>query len=334
MKQTLRQMKKLSNLLPLIFFTCVLGCTSSPFGTDGFSHYEPVKGWGITEGHTHDQGIGSTHGGIVIDKIGRVYVSSNKGIFVFDQLGHQLNSYTDKTFTSIHAMVLLEEDGTEYIYGARNNAGKVVKLDLDGTLIMEIPFPTESGITGKYKPTSIAVLSNGHILVADGYGSNVIFQFDPSGKYISHFGGKNKADIQKFQTPHGLTIDTRYEPARLLVCDREKRRLVHFDLEGNFIEEVITGLRRPCAVSIKKGYVAVAELEGRVVILDPKNELIAKLGDNPNKKQWANYKVNPSDWHEGIFTAPHGLCWDAHGNLYVQDWSSTGRITKWGPTIP
>lgn len=30
----------------------------------------------------------------------------------------------------------------------------------------------------------------------------------------------------------------------------------------------------------------------------------------------------------GIFTAPHGLSFDQAGNLYVEDWNKTGRITK------
>ena len=30
----------------------------------------------------------------------------------------------------------------------------------------------------------------------------------------------------------------------------------------------------------------------------------------------------------GVFTAPHGLCFDAEGNLYVMDWNKTGRLTK------
>jgi len=52
------------------------------------------------------------------------------------------------------------------------------------------------------------------------------------------------------------------------------------------------------------------------------------VGDNPNKKQWANFKVPVTDQKPGIFTAPHGLSFDKVGNLYVQDWNATGRVTK------
>ena len=328
-------MKLLPSLFLLSAIMLALNSRSQDdFGNHGFDHYHAEHGWGTTEGHDHIQNIGSTHGGIVVDQDGLIYISSQNGIFIFNEEGALQNSIQDEALSNIHAMALQKEDGKEYIYGARDTAGKLVKFDTAGTLVMEIPFPEESGLPNtQYKPTAVAVKPNGHILLADGYGSNIIFEFDANGKYQSHFGGKDDQDITKFKTPHGLAIDTRYEPVRLLVCDREKRRLVHFDLAGNFIEEVVTELRRPCAVSIKGDYVAVAELQGRVVILDGSNKIISKLGDNPNKKQWANFKVPTSDWQENIFTAPHGICWDSNGNLYVQDWNKTGRVTKWTPAI-
>ncbi len=256
-------------------------------------------------------------------------MSSSRGIFVFNGSGELLRSIEHSAVSDIHGMTLVEENGTEYIYGARNKQAELLKLKTSGEVVLTIPFPAESGIEGRYIPTAVAVIPNGNILVADGYGTNFIYEFDSMGKYISHFGGKNVETKDKFKTPHGLTVDTRYEPARLLVSDREKRRLVHFSLNGEYIAEVITGLRRPCAVSIRNGFVAIAELEGRVAILNQENALVGVLGDNPNKDQRANFKVAPEDWTEGIFTAPHGLSWDHEGNLYVQDWNQTGRISKW-----
>ena len=73
---------------------------------------------------------------------------------------------------------------------------------------------------------------------------------------------------------------------------------------------------------------AVAELEARVTLLDKEGNPVAFLGDNPVQGQWANFGVPPVEWKDGIFTAPHGLCFDQKGNIYVQDWNSTGRVTK------
>ena len=89
-----------------------------------------------------------------------------------------------------------------------------------------------------------------------------------------------------------------------------------------------TDLRLPCAISIFGEFAAVAELQGRVVITDKTGKIVSTLGDNPDQKQWAAFKLAPEFWQDGIFIAPHGLSFDAAGNLFVQDWNATGRLTK------
>ena len=131
----------------------------------------------------------------------------------------------------------------------------------------------------------------------------------------------------QFKTCHGIALDARFGAPRLLICDRENRRLVHTDLEGKWLGVVATGLRRPCAVSIRGDYVAVAELEGRVAIVDKAGQVVAALGDNPDQKQWAQFKLAPEFWRDGIFIAPHGVAFDRAGNLIVQDWNFAGRVT-------
>ena len=103
---------------------------------------------------------------------------------------------------------------------------------------------------------------------------------------------------------------------------------MHFDLEGKFIGVHATELRRPCAVSFHGDICAVGELQSRVTILDKEGKHISYLGDNPDKKQWANFKVPQEAQKTGIFTAAHGLSFDSKGNLYVQDWNTHGRATK------
>ena len=292
--------------------------------------YCVVPGWAAGDNTAPTPAVGTTHGGVVVDKDGLIYVSSSQGIYVFNDAGDLVNSLLGQSYANIHALVIAEESGEEFLYAARNNSAEAIKFKTSGAIVLRLKFPSDAGVTGAFRPTAVAVKPNGNILVADGYGTNMIYEFDREGSYLSHFGGRNETATHKFKTPHGLTLDTRYEPARLLVADREKRRLVHFTLEGEFIEEVITGLRRPCAVSISnQGLVAIAELEGRVALLDSDNKLMGVLGDNPNKADWANFKVPVEGWKEGIFTAPHGLSWDHQGNLYVQDWNQTGRVTKW-----
>jgi hypothetical protein len=128
-----------------------------------------------------------------------------------------------------------------------------------------------------------------------------------------------------------MTLDTRYDPPRLLICDRNhqpKGRLLHYDLDGNFIEEVVTGLGMPTSVSIQGDYVSVPDLFGRLVILDKTNTIIAVLGHNPDPAKGRNFNVPQAEWVEGIFSGTHGSNWDSDGNLYVQDWNVSGRLMK------
>jgi hypothetical protein len=147
---------------------------------------------------------------------------------------------------------------------------------------------------------------------------------------LLHFGTKGNG-LKEFNTAHGMTLDTRYEPPRLLICDRNhqpKGRLLHYDLNGEYIDEVITGLGMPTAASVQGDYVAVPDLQGRLVILDKSNTIMAVLGHNPDPKKGGNYNIPQEQWVEGVFSGTHGSNWDKDGNLYVQDWNVSGRIMK------
>lgn len=296
----------------------------------GTHTFRTVPNWGDVPDKLR---IGPTHGGVVVDKAGLIYVSSDsaKGIFVFQPDGKLVRSIA-ADFYGIHGMNIREENGEEFIYAAHLKGQQALKLKLDGTPVLTIPFPQEAaalypnGIKD-YKPTAIAAAPDGSIFVSDGYGLSYIHKFDASGKYLKTFGGKGKED-GKFMTSHGLAIDTRFGAPLLLVCDRANRRLQHLDLDGNFVRVITTDLRLPCSVSIRGDFVAVAELQGRVAILDKTNQVVATLGENNDPAQSGKFDVPPEAWKQGVFTAPHGVSYDAEGNLYVQDWNKTGRVTK------
>ncbi len=273
---------------------------------------------------------GSLHGAVVVDKAGLLYVSmiNGAGILVFDKEGKVVKQFSDK-LNGIHGMCLNVENGVEYIYGAMNSKKKVAKIALDGKLIWEIVGPPtiENVEYGKYVPTAVAVGPNGDIYVADGYGSNRINRYDKNQKYMGSFGSKGDSDGQ-FKTCHGISLDTRGKKPLLLVSDREHGKLHHFTLEGKFVKVIAEGLRRPCATSIKGEFVAIAELAARAVILNGKNEIVSRLGDNPNKKEWAKNGLPVKDWNNAYFSAPHGVCWGNDGDVYVTEWNRFGRLHK------
>ncbi|MEO5961021.1 MAG: 6-bladed beta-propeller [Opitutaceae bacterium] len=305
----------------------VAALPAAPLG-QGAWRFEVEAGWAKLPA---GQAFGPTHGGVAVDRAGNVYVSTEgpDGTLVFAPDGKFLRRLAPE-FTAIHGLLLREENGKEFLYGALNKTAQVVKLALDGTVQWTIGVPMESGLykaPADYKPTAIAVAPDGRIFVADGYGASVIHVFNAERRYVKTIGAKGTGDGQ-FMTCHGVTIDARGGAPLLLVCDRENRRLVQLDLEGNFVRTLAKDLRRPCAVSLRGEFTAVAELEGRVVILDRAGAVVATLGDNPDKEQWAKYRIAPELWRDGIFIAAHGLSFDAAGNLYVQDWNFAGRLTK------
>lgn len=293
---------------------------------NGMYTFDTVPGWSkFPDGKP----IGPTHGGIAVGKDGRVYVStdSERGICVFSPSGAFEKSMA-LDCKGTHALTMREEGGTDVLYGAHLAGNRIVKLDLDGKLLLQIPNDKTGIVAGGWGGlTGVAVAPDGTIFAAMGYGSNLIHQFDADGRLLKTIGGPGKGDGQ-FQTCHGIAVDSRFDPPRLLVADRENRRLVHLAMDGSFIGVASTFLRRPCAISIRGDLAAVAELEGRVTLIDKNGTPVAFLGDNPKKGEWANFGVAPEAWKEGIFTAPHGVAWDADGNLYVQDWNATGRVTR------
>jgi len=296
----------------------------------GIMTFDTVPGWGLRP--DGNSAIGPTHGAVVIDKDGNIYTSAQQGVFVFSPAGKVIQSHLGEEHRQLHDMEIRSEPEGEFIYGARNNNAEGIKFNArTGEVVMRLPFPEESGLTlERFHPTAITVAENGDILLADGYASNHIFKFDKHGKYLMHFGEKGNG-LEQFNTAHGMTLDRRYDPPRLLICDRNhqpKGRLVHYSLDGEFIDEVVTGLGMPTSVAIQGDYVSVPDLHGRVVILDKTNTIIAVLGHNPDPKQGRNYNIPQDQWIEGIFSGTHGSYWDADGNLYVQDWNVDGRIMK------
>lgn len=296
----------------------------------GAMTFDTVPGWGL--GDDGKSVIGPTHGSVVIDKAGNIYTSADMGVFVFSPDGKVIRRFVSDEHSKIHDMEIRDEADGEFIYGARNANAEGIKFSAEtGDIVLKLPFPKESGLDlQKFSPTAITVAPNGDIILSDGYASNHIFKFDKNGKYLMHFGTKGN-DLKQFNTAHGMTLDTRYDPPRLLICDRNhepKGRLLHYDLDGNFIEEVITGLGMPTSVAVQGDFVSVPDLHGRLVILDKTNRIISVLGHNPDPKLGASYNVPQDQWKEGIFSGTHGSYWDKDGNLYVQDWNVSGRLMK------
>jgi hypothetical protein len=312
---------------------------SAPCGTEtegrtgnGEWTYRVVPEWGkLPAGRS----FGGTHGGIATDKAGQVYIStqSETGVLVYSPEGRLLRTIAGQ-YPEVHSMFFAQEEGVEYLYatvqkGTPKENWLFVKMKTDGTVVQKIIAPPEAGFKApnEWRLTAAVPGPDGSIFIANGYGDSRIFRFDKSGEYRTSYGGKGNSD-GLFDCSHGLAVDTRYDQPLLLVCDRENRRLCHFDFDGKFVRTATLHLRRPCQASFHGDFAVVSELEGRVTVLDKDNAPVAFLGDNPHKSQWANYQLRPSEITATTFSAAHGCHIDQNANIYVSDWNGTGRVTK------
>ena len=280
--------------------------------------------------------LGNQHGDLAVSSAGEVYVSVQDpaaGLQVFSPEGKFLRNVNGAP-SDFHGFVIHKETGGEFIYGATLRGQTIVKMTLEGNIVMTIG---SSAIPDQYKIrnarsnqlalllTGLDVAPNGDIYVADGYASDYIHRFDKTGKYLASFGGKNAP--YSFNTLHKLAIDTRFTPARLIACDRANNRVVHLSLDGQFLGVVATDLQLPAAIVIDGNNAIVGELRGRVTVLDRLGAVVARVGANTEEGVGTN-KLPPAQWREGFLLSPHGVALNAHGDLFVSEFSAFGRVHR------
>lgn len=294
--------------------------------------YRVVPGWGHLPAGTE---FGGTHGAIAADRAGRIYISTQSatGVLVLSPDGTLLGTILGR-YPEVHSMVHAEEGGEEVFYatvqkGTPEENWLFIKFRPDGTVIAKITAPPEAGFRSpnEWRITAAVPAPDGSLFIANGYGDSRLFRFDAKGGYMASYSGKGREN-GLMNCSHGMALDTRYGQPLLLICDRENRRLCHFDLDGRFVGTVTEHLRRPCQVGFHGEYAVISELEGRVTVLDRDNAPVAFLGDNRDRTQWANYTVDPGQVAPDVFSAAHGCFIDREANIYVSDWNSRGRITK------
>ncbi len=279
--------------------------------------------------------IGNGHGEIACDRAGNFYVSvqgpdaKDGGVQVYGPDGKFIKALPLPA--TLHGFVIREDQGEEFLFAAVLGEKRVIKAKLDGTIVLEIP--TSAFPAGKAGPKGLAltncdVAPNGDIYVVDGYGQSWIFVFDRAGQFKKVFGGP--VEPLKLANTHKIFIDRRFEPARVLACDRGNNRLLHLDLDGNLIQVIASeGLRRPSSASFHGDLMCVAEIAGRVSVWDKAGKLVAELGANDTPGQTNTPKVEPKDWRQGTVTSPHGITFDNQGNILETEWNLFGRVLRW-----
>jgi DNA-binding beta-propeller fold protein YncE len=272
---------------------------------------------------------------VAIDSRDRVFVF-NRGehpVMIFNRDGAFVTSWGEGVFSRPHGITIGPDDS---LYCTDDLDHTVRKFTPDGKLLMTLGTsgrPSDTGATSIdfrtiqhagppfYFPTNVALSASGEIYVADGYGNARIHKFSPDGKLLLSWGQPGSRPGQ-FKVPHGIAVD---REDNVVVADRENSRLQYFSPKGQFLSEWI-GIARPCQVAFDaNGNVLIAELGyragmwpgtsppspdatgGRISIFDPLGKPLSSWGGGANP-------TAPGD-----FFAPHDICIDSHGDIYVAE---------------
>lgn len=309
--------------------------------------YECIHDWGL-ENLPDGAHYGNASHGVTIDANGLVYIThygDPGSIFVFDGDGkfvksmgnfHQLEEAEGKSARG-HGIDIRTEGSDQFIYLSASDATlDFVKMDMKGEIVWRKGRKELHELSGryvegaKYRPTNTSFSPDGGYFLGDGYGSDLIHQFDKDDKYIRSIGGSGAAEGQ-FRTPHGQWLDDRGEEPLLVVADRANKRLQWFDMTGNH-KQTMNGFLFPADIDSRGDILLVPDLHCRVTLLDKGNNVVAQLGDDEDwrKQALAGFKMRTQrdKWLPGKFIHPHDACFDADGNIFVVEWVATGRVTK------
>ncbi|MBI1357022.1 MAG: hypothetical protein GC160_22000 [Acidobacteria bacterium] len=304
----------------------------------GAYRYEATHDWGdlpdrIRWGNVHS---------VQVDRAGLVYVHhtvhsdspSDHAVVVFDPGGDFVTSWGGQFAGGAHGMQLVREGSDEFLYFCDIRRSIVQKTDLAGNVLLTLGYPRESpayaaaeGREPVWKPTNLAVASNGDIYVADGYGSSFVVVWDRHGRYKNTFGGGKTDQRGELNVPHGIAIDRRSGAEEVLVADRSNHRLQWFSLDGEPLRTLAGDVDLPCHFDqAPDGTLLIPDLAARVTLLDKDNRLLAHLGQGQADYR-ARRLMSREHFLPGQFVCPHGACFDHEGNIFVGEWVEIGRLT-------
>jgi hypothetical protein len=83
----------------------------------------------------------------------------------------------------------------------------------------------------------------------------------------------------------------------------------------------------PAAIAIDGDRAIVGELNGRVTVLDKAGAVVEQFGTNTETGVGGN-QVKPELWRTGFVLSPHGVALNAHGDVFVSEFSQYGRVHR------
>ena len=292
-------------------------------GTGNYT-YEVVENWAKLPAGWGFKEVAA----VGVDANDNVY-AFNRGahpMMVFDRHGNFLRSWGEGIFPRAHGITASPDDT---FFCTDDGDHTVRKCTLDGKVLFTL------GMSGKPAPfmsgepfnrcTHVAIdPRNGDFYVSDGYGNARVHKYSPDGKLLFAWG-ESGTDPGEFNIVHNIATDS---AGWVYVADRENHRIQVFDANGKF-ETQWVNMARPCGLYIDQASdiayvgelgVAIASnaqangVGPRISLYDTKGNVLARLGNKPEGEA------------PGQFIAPHGICIDSRGDIYLGEvsWTHTG----------
>jgi sugar lactone lactonase YvrE len=303
--------------------------------------FRVIAGWEkLPEGYMHKD-----VDGVAVDSKDNVYLMTRQDarIIVYNRNGNFLRSWGEKIFTPRGHGVTIGPD--DMVYTVDDGDHTVRKFTPEGQQVMLIGTPGKVSETGYDKknghgsvkrsgppfnrPTGVAIAPNGELYVSDGYGNARVHRFTADGNLIQSWGEPGE-DPGQFRVPHSIEVSP---DGRVFVADRENDRIQIFSLDGEFLD-MWTHVQRPTDIYFdKEGRVYVSELwwrigqksfthgtikydlPGGIRVLDPSGNVLL---------HWCSADREAA----GNFIAPHTLCVDSYGDLYVGEVTWTFGVSR------
>ena len=233
---------------------------------------------------------------LMVDGDGRVHVAqrgTDRPVLVFERDGSLAGSWGEGMLAEPH-YINAGIDGS--ILVADRDAHQILRFSKDGTLLQALGKRHFPSLDAPFNhPTAAAQAPDGEIYVADGYGNSSVHRFAADGTLLATWGGPGGGP-GAFTTPHAVAIDGR---GRVLVGDRENKRVQLFDRDGLFLD-AWGDFYHPMQIWIDdRGLVFVTDQIPRISLLSADGKLIGRC--------------------RGAINGAHGLSGDAEGNLYLAE---------------
>jgi hypothetical protein len=296
-------------------------CDGEILGQGDF-RYRARRHWGVLDRAHYP--VKDCHG-ITEDRHGRIILLTNNthnNLIAYDKNGKLLSAWETR-FPTAHGLRIEDHNGEDRYWITDHDVQCLSINTADGKELLRIgsdAVASKYPNLNAYHPTNSAFTPDGDFFISDGYGSSFVHHFDSKGKYISSFGGVGSTE-SNLSEPHAVWIDTRSGKPSVLVCDRGNELLKWFSLSGELQRIVAVPGARPSNVArFRIDHIAVASLNGMILILDGKDRVVSVVGGEP--PVYVGEKLQPLQVYNSTFNHPHDVYVDAADALYVPQWWS------------